>query len=88
MGFPSGSDGKEYSYSAGSLGWEDPLEEGMATHYSIFTRRIPMDRGAWWAVKIHFIYEDVENSVLHIFLIVYLYDFMRWMLELFFFRDS
>ena len=27
-----------------------------------------MDRGAWWAVKIHFIYEDVENSVLHIFL--------------------
>ena len=32
-----------------SLGWEDPLEEGMATHSSIFAWRIPMDRGAWWA---------------------------------------
>ena len=32
-----------------SLGWEDPLEEGMATHSSIFARRIPMVRGAWWA---------------------------------------
>ena len=32
-----------------SLAWEDPLEEGMATHFSIFAWRIPMDRGAWWA---------------------------------------
>ena len=32
-----------------SLDWEDPLEEGMATHSSILTWRIPMDRGAWWA---------------------------------------
>ena len=32
-----------------SLGWEDPLEEGMATHSSIPTWRIPMDREAWWA---------------------------------------
>ena len=32
-----------------SLGWEDPLEEGMATHSSIPAWRIPMDRGAWWA---------------------------------------
>ena len=31
-----------------SLGWEDPLEEGMSTHSSI-AWRIPMDRGAWWA---------------------------------------
>jgi len=28
-----------------SLGWEDPLEEGMATHSSILAWRIPMDRG-------------------------------------------
>ena len=34
-----------------SLGWEDPLEEGMATHSSIFAWRIPMDRGAWQAKK-------------------------------------
>ena len=32
-----------------SLGWEDPPEEGMATHSSILAWRIPMDRGAWWA---------------------------------------
>ena len=32
-----------------SLGWEDPLEEGMATHSSILAWRIAMDRGAWWA---------------------------------------
>ena len=32
-----------------SLGWEDLLEEGMATHSSILARRIPMDRGAWRA---------------------------------------
>ena len=32
-----------------SLGWEDPLEKGMATHFSILAWRIPMDRGAWWA---------------------------------------
>ena len=29
-----------------SLGREDPLENGMATHSSIFAWRIPMDRGA------------------------------------------
>ena len=32
-----------------SLGWEDSLEEGLATHSSILTWRIPMDRGAWRA---------------------------------------
>ena len=32
-----------------SLGWEDPLGEGMATHSSILAWRIPIDRGAWWA---------------------------------------
>ena len=30
-----------------SLGWEDSLEEDMATHSSILAWRIPMDRGAW-----------------------------------------
>ena len=31
-----------------SLDWEDPLEEGMATHSSILAWRIPMDK--WAAV--------------------------------------
>ena len=30
-----------------SLGPEDPLEEGMATHSSILALENPMDRGAW-----------------------------------------
>ena len=32
-----------------SLGWEDLLEKGMATHSSVLACRIPMDRGAWQA---------------------------------------
>ena len=31
------------------LDWEDPLEEGMATYFSILAWRIPMDRAAWQA---------------------------------------
>ena len=30
-----------------SLGWEDPLEEGMAIPSNILAWRIPMDRGVW-----------------------------------------
>jgi len=32
-----------------SLGCDDPLEKGKATHSSILDWRIPMDRGAWQA---------------------------------------
>ena len=35
--------------SVQSLGWEDPLEKGMATNSNILAWRIPMDREAWWA---------------------------------------
>ena len=45
MGFPGGSDSKEspamWETWVGSLGWEDPLEEGMATHTSILAWGIP-----------------------------------------------
>ena len=34
-----------------SLGWEDPLEKGMATPSSILAWRIPMDQGAWKATQ-------------------------------------
>ena len=39
------------------LGWEDPLEEGMATYSSILAWRIPMDRGAW-QVTVHGVTES------------------------------
>ena len=40
-----------------SLGWEDTLERGMATHSSILAWRIPMDRGAW-QVTVHEVAES------------------------------
>ena len=47
LGFPGSSAGKESTCSAGDqirfLGWEDPLEEGMAAHSSIHAWRIPVD---------------------------------------------
>ena len=50
LGFPGGSDGKESTCNAGDLGsipgWGIYPEEGMATHSSILTWSIPMDRGA------------------------------------------
>ena len=48
MAFPCGSVGKESACNAGDpvwfLGWEDPLEEGKATHSSILAWRIPLQR--------------------------------------------
>ena len=45
LGFLDGSGSKESTCNVvRSLGWEDPLEEGMATHSSILAWRIPMDR--------------------------------------------
>ena len=53
LGFPGGSVGKNppavRKTWVRSLGWKDPLEDGMTTHSSILAWRIPMDRGAWWA---------------------------------------
>ena len=40
------SNNKYSQMCAQFLGWEDPLEEGMATHSSAW--KTPMDREAWW----------------------------------------
>ena len=52
-GFPGGSVGKESTCDGGDwvrpVGWEDPLEEDMATHCSLLAWRIPMDGGTWRA---------------------------------------
>ncbi|CAI9173194.1 unnamed protein product [Rangifer tarandus platyrhynchus] len=48
---PGGSDGKELpamqETQVRSLGLEDPLEKGTATHSSILIWKNPRDRGAW-----------------------------------------
>ena len=36
-----------------SLGWEDPLEEGMAAHSSILAWRIPWAEGGAWQATVH-----------------------------------
>ena len=53
-GFPDGSAVKNLPAMreiwVRSLGWQDPLEEKMATHSSILAwKKNPMDRGAWLA---------------------------------------
>ena len=60
MGFPGGSVVKNWTAMQQPqetwvrfLGWEDPLEEGMASHSSILVWRIPMVTGTWRATRVH-----------------------------------
>ena len=46
MGLSGGSVDKESTCNAGDLGWEDPLEKGMATHSTILALRVPMGEEA------------------------------------------
>ena len=48
-----------------SLGWEDPLEKGMATHSNILAWRIPMERGACglWGHKESDMNERVKHNI-------------------------
>ena len=41
-----------------SLGWEDPLKKDVATHSSILAWRIPIDRGAQRAARVHGVAES------------------------------
>ena len=45
-----------------SLSWEDPLEEGMATHSAVLAWRISMDRGAWWATVHRVAQSDTDGK--------------------------
>ena len=51
--FHGGSNGKESALTSGDLGWEDPLEKGMATHSSILAWTIPWteEPGRLWGHK-------------------------------------
>ena len=51
--------------AGGSLGWEDPLEKGMATHSTILAWRIPTDRRALQAT-VHAVAEsDTTEATEH-----------------------
>ena len=48
-----------------SLGWEDPLDQGSATHSSILAWRILMDRGAWQATVHEVTESDMTEPTKH-----------------------
>ena len=53
MVFPDSTDGEESAWfqetRVQALGWEDPLEKGMAAHSSILAWRIPWTEEPRWA---------------------------------------
>ena len=73
LGFPGGSVAKNLPNNAGamlrSLGWDHPLEEGMANYSSILVWKSPMDGGAWWAT-VHKVSEldMTQRAGMHLFL--------------------
>ena len=51
-----------------SLGWEDPLEKGMATHSCILVWRIPWTEEPWWAT-VHGVANELDATwYAHIFI--------------------
>ena len=48
------------------LGWEDPLEKGKATHFSILAWRIPWVTNSWTRLSdYHFIFTSKKPPVLN-----------------------
>ena len=74
-GFPDGSVGRASVLPAmqetqeaqvRSPGQEDPLEEGMETHYQHSCLENPMDRGAWRATVHRDSESDVTEAIGHV----------------------
>ena len=59
-----------------TLAWKDPLEEGMATHSIILAWRIPMGRGAWWAI-VHRVAKSWIHTYTHTETYMFVYFFSR-----------
>ena len=61
-----------------SLGWEDPLEKGRATHFSILAWKIPclvlgISKSQTQLSDFHFSHFDFTYASLHISLCIYIY---------------
>ena len=81
MGFPRGLAGKESACNTGdrlqSLGWEDPLEEGKATHSSILAWRIPLT--CMYSLWGHKESDKTERLSLHFTMIFYFFKIYLWL---------
>ena len=56
-----------------SLGWKDPLEKGMATHFSILARRIPWteEPGSLQSLGLQRVrYDGVTNTHTHTYVYI------------------
>ena len=58
-------------YRVRSLGWEDPLEKGMATHFQYSCLEIFMDREAW-CVTVHGNCKESDMTEQLILVLVYM----------------
>ena len=67
LGFPKGSAGKESAWNTGdvvqSLGQEDPLERGMATHSSILAWAIPGTEEPGRQAMVHGVSKRVRHDL-------------------------
>ena len=83
LGFPGGSDCEESASNVGDLGWEEPLEDGMATHSSILAWRIPMDRGAWraslWDLRELDVAKQLSRQHTHTVVVIIGWQGSKWM---------
>ena len=61
-----------------SLGWEDPLEEEMATHSSILAWENPVNRGAWWATVHEVTTAAAEHAHTHVYTYMYKYIQLKY----------
>ena len=59
--FIAGDYMQEYAAQVRSLGWEDPLEQGMAIYSCVEN---PKDKGAWWAI-VHRVAKSRTRQQLH-----------------------
>ena len=79
FGFPGGSDGKESACNGEtrvwSLGWEDLLEEGIATYSSILAWRIPWTErpGGLQSMGLQRVIDNWANKHTHKWLIILIY---------------
>ena len=65
--------------SVQSLGWEDPLEEGMANHPSILVWKIPMDLPGGdspWGLKESDTTERLSTDINFIILTIFFHTFL------------